>query len=94
VSRFFLSAFFACGKKPGYSLQSILPLRGKKGFPLLSRLHGRATILPCKIVTSPLRPTGWSQPFGLLLAHASRAGRNPSGCCSPMHPGLATRCAR
>jgi hypothetical protein len=23
-----------------------------------------------------------------LVAHASRAGRNPSGCCSPMHPGL------
>jgi hypothetical protein len=32
-------------KKPGFPLQSFLPLCGKKGFPLLSRLHGRAAIL-------------------------------------------------
>jgi hypothetical protein len=24
---------------------------------------------------NPLRPTGWAQPFGLLLVHATRAGR-------------------
>jgi hypothetical protein len=30
----------------------------KKGFPLQSRLHGRAAILRSKIATSPLRPTG------------------------------------
>jgi hypothetical protein len=40
--------FFAVhrtAKKPGYPLQSFLRLRRKKGFPLLSRLHGRAAIL-------------------------------------------------
>ncbi|MDR1625948.1 MAG: hypothetical protein LBT33_05345, partial [Spirochaetia bacterium] len=38
------------------------------------------TARPCNL--------GWSHPFGMLLAHATWAGRIPSGCCSPMQPGF------
>jgi hypothetical protein len=51
-----LGAFFCRpvdGKKPGFPLQFLsLPAARLAGFPLQSRLHGRATILLCKIVTS------------------------------------------
>jgi hypothetical protein len=32
------------GKKPGFPLQSFLPLRGKKGFPLQSHCAGQPSL--------------------------------------------------
>jgi hypothetical protein len=47
----FFGHAFARPKKPGYPLQSFLPLRGKKGFPLLS--FARAQRLSKAVKTGP-----------------------------------------
>ncbi|MDR1317828.1 MAG: hypothetical protein LBK13_13260, partial [Spirochaetales bacterium] len=51
---FFFRAPRAEEKKPGYPFHPFLPLRGKKGFPLLSRMHGRAANLRMQIRDQPL----------------------------------------
>jgi hypothetical protein len=46
-------------KKPGFPLQVLgFAYANPVGFPLQSRLHGRAIILQSKIMTSPLRGPG------------------------------------
>jgi hypothetical protein len=71
--KFFNSEFgrifgWISSQKPGFPLQSFLRLCRKKGFPLQSRMHGRAAILQSKIATSPLRSRGRASALKNLFA--------------------------
>jgi hypothetical protein len=50
-------------------------------------MHGRAAILQSKIAISLCKVCGLSAAIP-CAAFGQGIGRNPSGCCSPMQPGL------